>query len=588
MNQQKKKSKKVIKILFIVLAILVLALIGAIVYFSLTGDFFKEETADTITCGCYYIDPQVTNTCGDTKRAFKFNTSTGSLTDCSATCSLSDLSTNTLYSTTPQDSYLTCTTKNIPSTQCSAMQITTEDGLIVTGKIPPDETILVTATFDSDQYQDHKFLINSVPTDPDTVNGNTITKTLSNLGDISTLQISAQAINSTGDTVSSIICNRLIEITTTAKAGVSGLTLDTYTENNIVKIRSAVISAGGLQDTNVTITFKFQDNTLTMNDGFEIDPDRGRISITQVELYNSSNFTGSDSFSLFDQYEGSLDITAEVIQDGSSLGSASYTVDFGDKTVDDSGKDDSQTDDQNTIDDQQGDTPSEEVTESSFSVAKESSESCVERVSPNNTTTFTITITNNGDKTDTIESIKDKLPLGFIYTSGSSELNGDPIADSVFVTVTNVGESQEIVWQPDTSWSIIANGTLTISFNATAGNNALSGDNLNEVIVTPSEIPSDPSTLRTSTELTVAQDCDNIDDTTPETGIFDTTLGRISAGIGIILLGIIIYNTNQGNRLAHMIINSRAYRGAEMTSYKIFNPKKYFEEKILQRRERKR
>jgi hypothetical protein len=53
-------------------------------------------------------------------------------------------------------------------------------------------------------------------------------------------------------------------------------------------------------------------------------------------------------------------------------------------------------------------------------------------------------------------------------------------------------------------------------------------------------------------------------------------------------MGIIIYNTNQGNKLAHIIINSGAYREAEMTSYKIFNPKKYFEEKILERRERKR
>jgi len=36
-----------------------------------------------------------------------------------------------------------------------------------------------------------------------------------------------------------------------------------------------------------------------------------------------------------------------------------------------------------------------------------------------------------------------------------------------------------------------------------------------------------------------------------------------------------------------MILNSGAYRNAEMTSYKIFNPRRYFEEKILQKKESK-
>jgi uncharacterized repeat protein (TIGR01451 family) len=588
MDQQKKKSKTIIKVLFIVLAILVLALIGAIVYFSLSGDIFQpEEEDETITCGCYYIDPQVVDTCGDRKRAFKWNTTQGTLESCTATCSLDELSTNMLYSTTPQDSYRICPVKNISDTQCTSMEITTEAGLIVTGKIPPEETITVTATFDSDQYQNHEFLINSTPTQPDEVNGSTITKTITDFGDSSTLQIIAQAMNNTGDSVSSELCNRLIEITTTAKAGVSELTLDTYTEGGITKIRSAIITAGGLQDTDTTIKFSFGDNTLNMTDGFELDPERGRISITENDLYDSENFSSSNSFSLLNNYEGEQEITAEVIQNESSLGSAIASVELQEQTEEETDN----TDDNNTNDDQEEDITDEtEVPESAFSVSKTSSESCIERVSPNNTTSFTITVTNNAEITDTIESIKDKLPLGFTYIPGSSELNGDAIADSVFVTTTNVGNSQEIVWEPEDSWSVTTSGTLTITFQATAGSNAITGDNLNEVIVTPTEIPEDPSTLRTSTEVTVAQDCDNIneEEETPETGIFDTTIGQITVGIGIILMGIIIYNTNQGNKLAHIIINSGAYREAEMTSYKIFNPKKYFEEKILERRERKR
>ncbi|MDD3474533.1 MAG: hypothetical protein PHP08_01350 [Candidatus Dojkabacteria bacterium] len=590
MDQQKKKSKKTIKVLLIFLAILILGLIGAVVYFYLSGDIFQaEEEEEIITCGCYYVDPQVTNSCTDTQRAFKFNTSKGTLQECSATCSTDDLSTSSLYSTTPQDSYLICTTKNIPSTACSAMEITTEDGLIVTGKIQPDETILVTATFDSDSYTDPKFLINNVPTEPDTVNGNVITKTISDLGeDNSTLQISAQAINSTGDTVTSIICKRLIEITTTAKAGVSSLVLDTYTENNQTKVLSAIINAAGLEDTDTTVKFSFENNTLTMTDGFELDPTRGRISITEVELYDEDNFSGTDSFALLSQYTGEIEVTAEIIQDSNSLGSATTTItlDETEDTTDQDTTDTTDSTDQDTTDETTDDETT--VEESLFSVSKTSSETCLERVSPDNTTTFTITVTNERDSTDTIESIKDKLPLGFTYVSGSSKLNGNAIADSVFVTTTDVGESQEIVWAPEDSWSITSNGTLTIEFNAIAGSNSLTGDNLNEVIVTPTEIPEDPSTLRASVEVIVAQDCDDIDTSVPQTGIFDTTIGRIAVGIGIILIGIIIYNTNQGNKLAHFIINTNAYKDAEMTSYKIFNPKRYFEEKILQRRERKR
>jgi uncharacterized repeat protein (TIGR01451 family) len=329
-----------------------------------------------------------------------------------------------------------------------------------------------------------------------------------------------------------------------------------------------------------------------MTDGFEIDADRGRIDITETNLYKEENFSGSNSFALLNNYTGDIEITAEVTQGNSSLGTASATIALAEEetTKEDTTEDDTTTDNETDI---SNDTTEDEettdqttVTESNFSVTNTSSNSCVERVSPDNTTVFTISITNNSDTTDTIESIKNKLPLGFTYISGSSTLNDDPIADSVFVTTSNVGDSQEIVWEPQDSWSITAGGTLTITFEATAGSEALSGDNLNEVIITPTEIPEDPSTLRTSVELTVAQDCDNIDaESTPETGIFDTTIGKISVGIGIFLLGIIIYNSNQGNRLAHMILNSGAYKNAEMTSYKIFNPKRYFEETILQKKE---
>ncbi|MCD4811113.1 DUF11 domain-containing protein [bacterium] len=573
MDQQKKKSKTITNILFTLLGILVLALVGAIIYFYLIGDIFQKEEDQIITCGCYYIDPQVTTTCGDTKRAFKFNTSTGTLSDCSASCPLTDLSINMLNSTTPQEDYITCTTTKILSTKCNAMEVKTESGLIVTGKIVPTETLTISATFDSAEYTDYKFLINNVPTQPDTTTDTSIALTISDFGDDSTLQISAQAVDNKGDTVSSIICNRLIEISTTAETGISSLMLDTYTSDDRTTIKTATITAGGLKDTNTNIMFSFKDKTLTMITGFELDPDKGRITVTESNLYNSTNFAGSESFSALNTYYGDVTVTVEVLQDDISIGTTTEEIFL--------------------ITPPEGQTQEEEeeettATESQFNVTKTSSETCVERVSPENTSTFTITVRNNGDITDTIESIKDKLPLGFEYVLSSSTLNGNSIADSVFVTTTDIGDSQEIVWEPQNSWSIDPAGALTISFSAIAGDNSLSGTNLNEVIVTPSEIPEDPSTLSSSIEIIVAQDCDDIDTTIPQTGIFDTTLGRIFIGIAIMMIGIIIHNTNKGNQLATMIVGSNTYRNAEMASYKIFSPKRYFEERLLERRERER
>lgn len=587
----KKKSKTTMKILFIFLAILVLVLVGAILYFYLTGDIFEEAEETGITCGCYYIDPQVTSTCGDTKRAFKFNIEQGTLQNCTASCPLSDLSSNTLYSTTPEDAYVTCTTRNIPNIHCNFMEVKTESGLIVTGKIAPEDVIVINATFDSTEYTDYQFLINNVPTEPDEIEGNRITKVIDDLGEASTLQISAQAKNNRGDTVSSIICNRLIEITTTARAGVTALTLDVTIQDNVPKIREAIINVGGLEEKETTLEFSFKDDIITMNQGFDLEAGRGRISIPEESLYNEDNFTGGDTFSLLNRYSGEILVTVEVVQENNSLGTASTEINL--PTLEEiTWPGEEEEEEEEEQEQEQEEEEEEEVIDeyekSNFTVNKTSSQICVERIEPDNTTTFTITVKNNSSINDTIESIKDKLPLGFEYVEDSSNINGSSITDSQYVTVTTVGESQEIVWEPSESWLIGSGSTLTLYFEAIAGENALSGNNLNEVIVTPTEIPEDPSTLRSSVELVVAQDCDDVTEVIPQTNIFDTIIGRIFVGLLIIVFGYSIYNTKQGNNIAKAVLDSSAYKNAEMTSYKIFKPRKYFEEKILQRRERKR
>ena len=216
----------------------------------------------------------------------------------------------------------------------------------------------------------------------------------------------------------------------------------------------------------------------------------------------------------------------------------------------------------------------------------------MERTTPNNSVTFTLTSTNRGTISQGITSVKDKLPLGFTYVANSSKINNVVVTDSNYVTVSTIGSTQEIVWTKTEPWIVNSNQALTITFNAIAGGSALTGENTNEVILTPQQIPADPSSLRATVTLLVQQDCDNPeeeipevpvnpDEDIPQTGIFDSVISKVILGILTITFGWYIYSKPSGRVLAEKLIETPAFKGAEMTTWKIFKPKKYFEEKII-------
>ena len=135
-----------------------------------------------------------------------------------------------------------------------------------------------------------------------------------------------------------------------------------------------------------------------------------------------------------------------------------------------------------------------------------------------------------------------------------------------------------------------ANQSLTVVFGATAGSEALSGANNNEVVVTPEQIPADPSTLRTSKSVTVAQDCDNItneEEETPSTGIFDSTIAKVLIGLIVVLTGWFIYNKPQGKVLVEKFVDSDLYKDTELNTWRIFKPKKYFEEIVVRKTQKR-
>ena len=577
----KKKTNKTVKILLIVTGILGLALIAVAVYFYSIADTSKEDEIKQTTCGCYYIDPSVVSECGDPKRGFLFETITvPSTQNCKAACSTSKLSVNVLNSTTQQDLYQICQLPSIQDTRCVSMVVKDASGKIVTGKVSANDVLSVEAKFNQ-EYIDYQFTINNETKTPDTTSTDklTITKSIEDLSGITTLNIFATAKTSTGESINSPLCRRLIEVSQDGVKNVSGIQIQTRTVDTKLKLSKIKINASNItNEKTVTLKFSFSNNfpTLSMKEGFTVDTKKGEIEIIEQDLYNASNFTEAKSFSHLDNHKGELTITATVLENSKSLGSASKTIIFPETSFNTDNPDGSTTE------------------ESNFTVTKTSSEQCVERTSPNNSVTFTLTSTNRGTISQGVTSVKDKLPLGFTYVANSSKINNVTVTDSNYVTVGTVGSTQEVVWRKTEPWIVNSNQALTITFNAIAGGSALTGENTNEVVLTPQQIPTDPSSLRATATLLVQQDCENPneeipkvpvepDKDVPQTGIFDSTISKIILGILTITFGWYIYSKPSGRVLAEKLIDTPAFKEAEMTTWRIFKPRKYFEEKLIKK-----
>ena len=584
MDRQNRNTKKATKALIAIGVILILALAGAIVYFYTIKDQVDEDEFSDVTCGCYLIDPVVVNDCGDPKRAFLFNLNTvSSDKTCNASCDINDVADNLLNSSTPKEAFKSCTVRSISDTRCENMILKDQDGRIITGRILPTDEINVEATFDKSTYTDYTFKVNTETIIPDNVEGNKITKKLSDFEGVNSVEIIATAKDAQGEQVNSIVCRRVVDLQTEVGSTVTGMTALTEQQaDGKTKISNITVSVGQLSSENVKIRFSFSPTftTLTASDGILIESAKGTISMSKLDLYDTNNFT-ADSFNILNSHLGELTIIAEIFVDDTNIGSATTAVEFRDTSV-------TPTEPTEPTNEE----PIAEDDKSNFSVTKSVAQSCVERTAGNNLATYTITVRNNKSVADSISYIKDKLPLGFVYSAESTTINGSAVADSTYVTVTPVGDSQEIVWQPSTAWSVAANGLLTITFESSTSGSAIPGQNLNEVIVNPVEIPLDPASLRTEVAVTVAQDCENITQeeatVTPSTGIFDSFTVRILFGVAILLTGWLIYVRPEGNTLSESILNSKLYGEIQYNSYKVTNPRKYFEEKTLRKKSKGR
>jgi hypothetical protein len=212
--------------------------------------------------------------------------------------------------------------------------------------------------------------------------------------------------------------------------------------------------------------------------------------------------------------------------------------------------------------------------ESNFSVTIEGA-TCVERVAPNNTSQFTVTITNNAEEYQDISDIVASPPLGFIYIENSTIINGEADNTDEFITTEMVGSSQELTWSTPPGWSVAPGESMILLFSATAGSTALTGDVLMEVVVTPTNIPLNATSLRGEYAFTTAQTCN-----APVTGIFDQTIAKIIAGVFVVIASLFFYLSNTGRKVSLNLVESNTARKAELFGLKITNPRKHFEEKV--------
>lgn len=576
-----RKSKKLQTVLLVITGILGLALIGVAIYFYTIKDTNTNiENTNNVTCGCYYVDPAVSNECGDPRRAFQFEIATNTSTEtCKTACATSKISTNSLNSATQQDLYQICQLQSIADSRCLSMTITDKSGKVVTGKVSSSDQLTIEATFDK-EYTDYKLVVNNESVQPDVITPNklTIKKTIPDLSTSTAINIVATGTTTDGQQINSPICRRLIEITQAGETSISNLLLTTRMNGATMKISNAKISAGNLTSAdNTKISFTF-DNTFTeliMTKGFTVDTTGGVIEVLEQDLYNTTNFTNAQSFSQLDSHTGNLSVKAEIYVDNTSIGSATTTVVFPAIT---------------TIPEIKTELP----VASSFTVVNTANLTCVERIAPSNTIQYTINVTNKGTTSQKITSITDKLPLGFVYSVGTTKINGVLVADSGYVTTSDVGQSQQVVISKTSGWTLSSNQSLTILLQAQAGANALTGVNKNEVVVAPEEVPTDPTSLRSSFDITVAQNCEDPNATNtetpriPSTGLFDSVIFKVILGVTIIIAGWYIYNRPQGRILVEKFVDSDIYKTTELGTWKLFKPKKYFEESIIRKSQRKK
>lgn len=617
-----KKSKRKVVTILIVTIFLAFASIATAYYYFQIKDLSPQETSASQTCACYFVKATSNvQSCqnADPKMAYEFRT--GKIKEdgtCSANCDVTTASPISSASSTP--TILSCKINEFNSDYgCIDIALSQEDGKRSANEVDPGRDLGITAKFnlpttlsnpEDPFYSNFSILVNGVREDFQLAQAKTtgsgvdttyeVTKTLKDFSENDSLTVQAFGKTVAGTDLTSEACLRTVSVSNPTAPTCSSLDAEVILTsagrprvNEVSLITSLVVPSSSLSvkftvgGSNQTLTTKdiksiFSNNVLLLDQGF---------------LYNTSNFVDNKSFSILDNENNDIEILAEVYVDGVKINSSSCAGTFEIPQTDttDRTPTDEIPQDEEEPQDEEDEEPQEEEEEeeeeitgqtSNFIASKVASRSCVERASPNNTIIYTLRARNDDSDTEEIIRVEDKLPLGFTYVSGTTQINGAVVNDSEYIQISTSGSSQQLTFKGGSNWSVGSGSSLTIQFTAQATTSALTGANLNEVVFVPKNTPQSSSSVRSEQSVTVAQNC-----TSPETGLFDSTASKVILGVAIIVLGIFLYSSQSGLVFSQKFLSLGAVKATRkygnFLRLKLTNPRKYFEEKIVDRMSKK-
>ncbi len=620
----KNKTKTVVTTILVITFLLGVAAIVTAYYYLQIKDVTPQNSNAAQTCGCYFVRTTSTvKSCADANPKLGFEYRTGTVQSngsCSASCDLRTAATlvsdsTAVGSSTTNGSIIACNaTSSTATLGCSDISIEDASGNRYAGSITPTTPVTIKAKFvipssvyvqGQDFYKDFSFLINGNkvtvdPTDIQTSGSDqdktyTVSTKVTTYNGADTLTVQAFGNTVTNTQLTSEACLRQLTIAQPTVASCTKLnytvTLDTTTSKP--KVDNLSLQLGGLATAPKSLSLTFTAGTnktiLTTKD-ITSYYSNGTIALDKTFLYNSSNFTSSNNFSVLDSEASKVDIAAQVTVDGKVIDSQACALSQTVPAKPDAGGTGGTGGTGTTggtggtgTTGGTGGTGTTAATNSSFVVTNTGSLQCLERTTPNNKITYTIKIKNNATDTQVITSVLNKLPLGFTYVVGSTTVDGVAVTDASTVTVTTTGSTQSLTFQVTGGWSTTTGTTKTIVFKALASSTALTGANLNEVVVTPANTPTDSNTLRSQASVNVAQSC-----SAPDTGLFDGTLAKIILSLVIIVIGFIMYYSELGEDVSMYLMNSPVVEGLRLQYLRVTKPNRYFEEKTVKKLAKKK
>ncbi len=598
-----KKTQTVVVVVLVVTALL--GVVGAFFVYRLStqDEIARERGEHGEYCAC--ITAYTTPECNDCSciqiESQALESKIGEVID--GVCTLDCNETDTVEE---QQEIIECLIPQVRGTSChsvSVRDINTKE--LIIPPIPTDNPILITANFvprimggEEENFTKYMFVINGITKEispsevtSTTINGQeTYTSEIEfdNFQEVDTLTV--QAIGHSdkepeGDS-SSRYCYKQYDLTSHREPLCSNLTA--YTQEgglpNTMEInRLELITPNLTQEDDISIGFNFEHENIQNIRTETIDKElleeimvNETIFLEHSLLYSTPSFyTQEDTFPTLDSETLAVEeilLRAQIYVNDSPVNSNLCRENISLTTITDiTDEDDDEYEEEEETEEIEMETEIQMSMEGPSCVRKAEDEDSTSR------TNYRITVTNNTENDEEITNITNKLPLGFKYVEGTTTINNTPVSDEI-LDLTSIGESQELIWRHD--WTIGPNASLVLEYGVNVTHNAIDGENQNEAVVTPVNIPEHMDELRAEIVTLVSDECEH-EEELPDTGIL--TYVSFLVGTATLLFGILVYQGKIDiiDRTMFKFINTKAVKR------RLMSPQEYLEDNILEEEEKK-